>query len=213
MDTSLLIAIIGVLPETIIVTLAIVAGIRYRKRIARIVDERVASFTLFGLRVDLRPGDLAKVVADRAPEVKLGDLALAAVSERVTGRARRLGSRLAGRTVLWVDDAPFGNRHERRLLRQMGLFVESVSNNDEALALLADPEDHIDLVISDIRRGADRAGLILLDELRTARTAVPLIFYVGRVSPDRPIPPGAFGITARPDELLDLVMDAMERSS
>ena len=31
------------------------------------------------------------------------------------------------------------------------------------------------------------------------------------VDPTRPVPVGAFGLTARPDELLHLVMDALER--
>ena len=38
-----------------------------------------------------------------------------------------------------------------------------------------------------------------------------MVFYVSVVYQDKPLPPGAFGLTNRPDELLHLVIDALER--
>ena len=38
-----------------------------------------------------------------------------------------------------------------------------------------------------------------------------VVFYVGRVDRAAGVPAGSFGITNRPDELLHLVMDALER--
>jgi hypothetical protein len=38
-----------------------------------------------------------------------------------------------------------------------------------------------------------------------------VIFYVSVINQDKPLPPGAFGLTNRPDELLHLVIDALER--
>jgi len=40
---------------------------------------------------------------------------------------------------------------------------------------------------------------------------VPVIFYIGYPDPSKGVPPHAFGITHRPDELLHLIMDALER--
>jgi len=37
-----------------------------------------------------------------------------------------------------------------------------------------------------------------------------VVFYVSVVYQDKPLPPGAFGLTNRPDELLHLVIDALE---
>jgi hypothetical protein len=41
----------------------------------------------------------------------------------------------------------------------------------------------------------------------------PTIFTVGRFQPELGVPPYAFGITNRVDDLLNLVFDALERAS
>lgn len=51
----------------------------------------------------------------------------------------------------------------------------------------------------------------MIAALRDAGYRGPIIYYVGSADPSRPVPVGAFGLTARPDELLHLVMDALER--
>ncbi len=38
-----------------------------------------------------------------------------------------------------------------------------------------------------------------------------MIFYIGVVDPNKGVPVQAFGITNRPDELLHLTLDALER--
>jgi len=92
----------------------------------------------------------------------------------------------------------------------MGVFVESTTTNAQARLVLNDPAEHVDVVISDIGRDSGESGLELLNS-NPGVTTPPVIFYVGTVNDDRGVPPGSFGITARPDELLDLVMDAIER--
>ena len=71
--------------------------------------------------------------------------------------------------------------------------------------------DH-DLVISDIGRepGAED-GLELLPRLLDLGYEGRVIFYIGEYEPRLGIPVGAHGVTDRPDELLHLVLDVLER--
>ena len=41
---------------------------------------------------------------------------------------------------------------------------------------------------------------------------MPLIFYVSVRDEEKPLPVGAFGLTNRPDVLVHLVIDALERT-
>ena len=50
-----------------------------------------------------------------------------------------------------------------------------------------------------------------MDKFRAFDKKTPLIFYIGVVDPDKDKPAQAFGITKRPDELLHLTLDALER--
>jgi DNA-binding NtrC family response regulator len=113
--------------------------------------------------------------------------------------------------VLWVDDNPAKTRIERRLLRQMGIFAEPVTTNAEAMAVLVDPTDHVDLVITDVARPSGPTGLDLLEDMQSRGQTAAVIAYIGRVDQDRPIPVGLFGMTDRPDDLMNLVMDALDR--
>jgi hypothetical protein len=71
------------------------------------------------------------------------------------------------------------------------------------------------MIISDIDRAYPepnpRAGLDMLPRLAEAGVHLPVVFYVGRLDPAAGVPPGAFGVTNRPDELLNLTLDALER--
>ena len=50
-----------------------------------------------------------------------------------------------------------------------------------------------------------------MNKFREDDDPTPVIFYIGIFDPKLGIPGGAFGITNRPDELLHLVLDALER--
>jgi CheY-like chemotaxis protein len=102
-------------------------------------------------------------------------------------------------------------RHVVALLESLGLNVTIATTTEQALEEVnARP---FDLVVSDMRRDGDAiAGLTLLKSMRDAGIRTPLIFTVGRYEPDRGVPAGAFGITNRVDELLNLVFDALERT-
>ena len=65
---------------------------------------------------------------------------------------------------------------------------------------------HIQLMIQKI---AYIAPIMMVKNAENKTT--PVIFYVGVFEPERGVPGQAFGITNRPDELLHLTLDALER--
>ena len=112
--------------------------------------------------------------------------------------------------ILWVDDHPENNLNERKMFRQLKIEIDTAKSTDEALDILRHAE--YDLVISDIARGEKAtAGLDFLNEFRKQNKTTPLIYYVGVIDSKLGVPAQAFGITNRPDELLHLVLDALER--
>jgi CheY-like chemotaxis protein len=130
--------------------------------------------------------------------------------ECVLRRARRCARVLNGAQALWVDDCPDNNVNEIRMFRQLQVAIDVATTTEAALDIVKTKE--YDLVLSDMARGnqAD-AGLDFLQQLRRVGKTTPVIFYIGTVDPTKGIPPQAFGLTNRPDELLHLTIDALER--
>jgi CheY-like chemotaxis protein len=93
----------------------------------------------------------------------------------------------------------------------MGIFVDIALSNAEALRAIDGAQPAVDLIISDIKRSGGESGTALVESLRNLPNAPRLIFYIWDLDPARGTPPGVFGITNRPDVLLDYVMDALER--
>ena len=172
--------------------------------------------TLVERAIKIRRGEMLEAVLVILPEL---DKALAGkggkkVKEQersqVMRRAERVASILHGAEILWVDDYPDNNLHERRILRSLGVFVDLARSTDEALSMLR--HTRYDIVISDMERGnvAD-AGLRFLAEMNRRYLHRPTVFYTSYVEESRGVPPFAFGITDRPDHLLHYVMDVLER--
>lgn len=132
--------------------------------------------------------------------------------ERVIARAQRCAEVLRNRRILWLDDVVGNNRLERDMLERLGLKIEQAQSNAAAFAALEDAAHGYDVILSDIARPAGEAsGLDFLEAYRAKADRLPLIFYVSALDDTKPAPPGAFGLTNRPDELLHLVIDALER--
>jgi CheY-like chemotaxis protein len=130
---------------------------------------------------------------------------------QVARRAERIASFIQGARILLVNDVPQEMSHVVSILESLKLSVTTTTSTEHALAELHGPM--FDVVISDMRRnGDDGAGLALLQRMRGSRITTPVIFTVGRYQPERGVPGGAFGITNRVDELLNLVFDALERT-
>jgi CheY-like chemotaxis protein len=129
---------------------------------------------------------------------------------RLERRVARDADLLRGSQVLWIDDEPSSTRTERSALAAIGVVVETATSDDDARRRVT--TERYDVVISDIARdGNSQAGLEFVSTIREHDDAVPIIFYIRAVVPDRGTPPGAFGLTNRPDELVDLLLDALER--
>ena len=129
--------------------------------------------------------------------------------ERVLNRVKQNLSAFRDVQILWVDDHPEYNLNERKMFRRLGVKIDISKSTHAALEML---KDHIyDIVISDMARDTSTAGLEFLAEFRKDNQNTPVIFYVGEIDPTKGIPVQAFGITNRPDELLQLTLDALKR--
>jgi CheY-like chemotaxis protein len=129
---------------------------------------------------------------------------------QVARRIARLGRLAVGTRLLLVNDQPEDMEVPIQLFEEIGINVRIAASSEEALSLLkAEP---FDVVVSDMARDSIQdEGLRFLDAARKAGVYRPTIFTVGRYQPDRGTPPYAFGITNRVDELLNLVIDIVER--
>lgn len=153
-------------------------------------------------------------VSSQAIEELSGEPAVRSELERLLGtssvlrRAKLVESVLSGRQILWVDDQPEGNVWEFHCLSALGCVVKTLESTESALRSLA--VEPYDLILSDVaRRGNPNAGLDALPKFRQAAPDTKVILYVGTLKAG--VPAGAFGITNRPDELLHLCMDVLER--
>lgn len=127
-------------------------------------------------------------------------------------RARILAPFLHGSRILWVDDVPEKNRHEQAMLSALGIETINVQATDVAMGLLASNPSMFDLVISDMARDTRDAGMRMLERMRAAGHRHRVVFYIGRVNPKLGLPATSFGIVDEPEDLLHLVLDALERT-
>ena len=149
---------------------------------------------------------LQQVAAEPAVQERLHALVK---GDGVLRRAQLVEPALRGARVLWIDDRPEGNVWEYDCLTALGAGVKTVETTRSAVACLE--REPYDLVISDVdREGGDTKGIEDLPRLQVRECPTPVVLYVMNLKPG--VPPGAFGITARPDELLHLCMDVLERS-
>lgn len=125
--------------------------------------------------------------------------------------APRAEQPLGGMRILWIDDNPSSVELDVRAMRRAGAHVEVVADRAEAERRLNAGDQ--DLLISDITRGSDsQAGFTDVQGMRNGGFYDgPVIFFTGRVTPAREAwaeELGALGVTASPDELRELVVQA-----
>jgi CheY-like chemotaxis protein len=127
-------------------------------------------------------------------------------------RAELVAAVLQGQRVLFVDDHPSNNFYERVALAEMGLSVDVAVSTREGLRAAHHLRPNV--IVTDMERsGQANAGLQFLQAARAQGIKVPVVFYVGKVLEALGVPTGAFAITDRPDELLHLVLDVLERNA
>jgi CheY-like chemotaxis protein len=85
--------------------------------------------------------------------------------------------------VLWVDDRPDNNIHERQAFEAMGLRFTLALSTNEALEQLS--KQRFAAIISDMsRREGPREGYVLLDALRQRNNQTPFFIYAGSHAPE-----------------------------
>ena len=115
--------------------------------------------------------------------------------------------------MLWVDDHPSNNAYEMAALKDRDVDVDTATSTDEAVDVLKPGSDY-DAVVTDMgRREGGRehpeAGIELIKKLRRARVDVPVVVYASAEAVatygHEATELGAFGATASPTELLELL--------
>lgn len=114
--------------------------------------------------------------------------------------------------ILWVDDRPINNVNERGALESLGLEFVLAESTREALNILS--RDRFAVIISDMgRREGPREGYVLLEAVRAKDKTTPFFIYAGsRAFEHRQeaAARGAQGTTNRPNELIEMVISALE---
>ena len=213
-----IIQVIGAAPALIAALVLLYVVFRLRDTLPAVVA-RLTDVEAFGLKLSLSGGQAMSAAVEMARKNPHWEgEAPVADQHRALARAMRERKLLDGAEILWVDDRPSNNRNESRMLRSFGVIVTFACTTEEALAALRDGDEQkqpFHMIISDIDRDYPtpnpRAGLDMLPRLAEAGRREPVVFYVGRLNPNAGVPPRAFGITDRPDELLNLALDALAR--
>jgi hypothetical protein len=208
--------LVRLIPTVLWIGLVTALVILLRKPIREELLPRLGSFKAFGVELTFLKENLQQAVKEFNETVKdlrekttLMPIPTEAWAT-VMRRAQRIADVLQGARILWVDDQPEKNRYELRSLESLGISVDLARSTEEALNMLA--RGDYDGMISDMARGAVQdEGIRFLKEAMSRRLFVWTVFYVGVTDPSSGVPPGAFGITNRPDFLLHYVMDILER--
>ncbi|MGQ2966367.1 response regulator, partial [Methylophilus sp.] len=115
--------------------------------------------------------------------------------------------------VLWVDDNSQGQTYERQALEQLGVEFVLAKNTEQALEILKDQQ--FQAVITDFKRSEDStAGYTLLKKIQQEKIDAPVIIYSGSATPEFVAEAksfGAYGETNRPQELFDMVVNAVKK--
>lgn len=143
--------------------------------------------------------------ASKNRDVELSERSQAQIASRLD----RNKDLLFGSRILWIDDVPRNNEIEFVILRNLGVLIDIAKDDSEAINRINAAIYNI--IITDMGRGSNRnAGKNLLPDLLKAVLSPPVIFYVG--APQQ-VPTGAFGLATRPDQLMNLIIDALERQA
>lgn len=113
--------------------------------------------------------------------------------------------------ILWVDDRPDNNTHERQAFETMGLRFTLALSTAEAFERLS--QGKFAAIISDMgRREGPREGYVLLDRLRKEGDRTPLFFYAASNAPEHKRETrehGGQGCTNNAQELFEMVTKAV----
>jgi len=184
--------------------------IKFYKPIRNELMPKLTGFKALGIEFSFIKNsiDAALELADKHPKWKV--VVPEDARKNVLNRAKEHLDVFRNATILWIDDNPENNLNEWRMFLQLNVKIELAKSTEEALEMLH--QRKYDAVISDMARSNENdAGLKVLTKFQKVDETTAVIFYIGTYDPQMGKPLGAFGITNRPDELLHLVLDALER--
>jgi CheY-like chemotaxis protein len=183
---------------------------------------RVAAMTAAELQ-KLIAGAVSLVNAGRDEAARGTDLntSLESLTQDAAGRVLRGAAATKGigegpdrrweKSILWVDDRPDNNRHERLAFESLGLEIKLAESTDEAMRAL--DSGRFGAIISDMgRREGPREGYKLLELVRVHDKRTPFFIYAGSRAPEHEreaIARGAQGITNVASDLLNMVTEAL----
>jgi CheY-like chemotaxis protein len=202
--------LVRIIPSILWFFLVVALFVLFYKPIREDLLPNVRAFKAMGVEFSFvkESIDAALELAEKSPQWKVE--VSSADKEQALRRARKHLSIFHDAQFLWVDDHPENNLNERRMFRQLKAEIDTARSTEEALGILKN--SRYDLVISDMDRGDEpTAGLKFLEQFRKVDKTTPVIFYIGIFDAAKGVPAEAFGITNRPDELLHLTLDALER--
>ncbi len=202
--------LLKLIPSILWFSLAVILLVLFYKPIREDLLPNIRAFKAMGVELSFVEDsiDAALELAEKCPQWKVE--VSSRDKERALRRAKKHLQVFHDSQFLWVDDHPENNLNERRMFRQLKAEIDTAKSTGEALKILKN--GRYDLVISDMARGDEAtAGLKFLEQFRKVNNATPVIFYIGVFDAKKGIPAQAFGITNRPDELLHLTLDALER--
>lgn len=197
------IEVIKISPGLISAILAVALVVTYRKELRALVS-RMTKLKALGVEAEFSGKAMDDAIAVQRVQVSDGDR---------KGALRRLtviAPLLRDTRVLWIDDNPANNRYERALLESFGVRIDTVTSSADGER--AARENIYTLIITDLaREGRDNEGLLFVARLVASKTYVWTIAYTGSDQQGQARPPHLFGITNRPDHLMHLVCDVVER--
>ena len=226
---SLGVATLNLVPHILWIGLAAYALWVFNAPLLRLFEEQRVSKVAIGIfEVDLAQQTVASMKDVPGIKEVQGIPRTWGQFKPIADRAERIKDYLRGATVLWVDDKdPSQNVAERRALEAFGIHFDLAPSSKEAFKWL--DRAHYDAVISNIFREGEvsndqacfeqptpaGAGCAMARDMhdRYGAKIPPLIFYTWRFPQSAGIPPYAFGLTNRVDDLFHLVFDALERRS
>lgn len=206
MSSEVTVALFNFIPAILWVLLVVVLIAIYYKPIRDDLIPRMGGLKLGPLEFTFIQQELQAAAEKRGAEIS------GIEGSRVLRRAQKVAQFIQGAQILWVDDHQDNNISLRRILRALGIFIDLAETSADALSMI--PHKDYDAVISDMKRQEipDEGQKFLAEMMkRNLELSRWTIFYVG--DPRRVRPPEAFGLTTRPDELIHLVLDILERKS
>lgn len=220
-SASIFSAFIAIVPQVLWIALALYAfRMMYVPLLALFAKDNIEQISIWQIQIKMAQKSLSESTA------REGAIKTPEQFKPYEERIKRLGGKITGASILWVDDNhPTQNLGERRAFTALGMNVDMVNSTQDAMKMI--DITSYDLIISDINRanqvdndtncgnGLTGAGCGLLkslsDELGSRQP--PTILYTAAYDPKFGTPSYAFAITNRIDHLLEYILDAVERRS